>query len=416
MISASKLSEYSVALLLVTSVVGQGYGALVSEIVGYSGGMLSVLARFLTLLIAILALCSVTIRTPKAGFYMHAFCVFWLIYLTRVLWDTSRPDAILMWPSARYWLFAFGVSLLPALAISAQRSVNFDLLLRLMFYSLLLLLVFSLPFMSSETISEVGLYYDTGRYSLARSNSITTGHLGATLILCSYASRLISRPIFPSYISLMGFVVGGYIVFIAASKGPLIAVVVTLISAELVRKSVRGTIAIIGGLLILIFLLTNDVAFQALISAVGGSDLGLVSRVTNSLPEYDESTFIRVTLLRNFFDTIGDHLLIGYGLEDPVLHVYPHNLVLEALMSGGLIGGISFLFLCYAGLKGAFYLLSKERSVIIALIYIQYLIAGQFSGAIYSSGVFWVALSLVMLSKNIERKNDHNDKLGFRLT
>ena len=94
----------------------------------------------------------------------------------------------------------------------------------------------------------------------------------------------------------------------------------------------------------------------------------------------------------------------GAGLEVRGLQTYPHNLIIESLMATGIAGGVIFLFLVICLSLSTLKLYKKNpEGGWIPLLFVQYLIASQFSGALYSSTYFWLAVGLLIGLKRYKR-------------
>jgi O-antigen ligase len=93
--------------------------------------------------------------------------------------------------------------------------------------------------------------------------------------------------------------------------------------------------------------------------------------------------------------------LLGDSLEERTSLFYPHNLILESLMSVGVIGTVPLLFVLIACFHRATKLIRiRSPHGWIALIFIQQLVASQFSGAIYTSDTLWVCIAVLLSIKH----------------
>jgi O-antigen ligase len=99
--------------------------------------------------------------------------------------------------------------------------------------------------------------------------------------------------------------------------------------------------------------------------------------------------------------------VFGYRLELPSADVndgdaaYPHNIVLESLMTTGTLGGILLIALLTAATRAAWRLLRGQHpNNWIALLFVQYLFAAMFSGGIYNDAELWqYSLAVFALDK-----------------
>jgi len=76
---------------------------------------------------------------------------------------------------------------------------------------------------------------------------------------------------------------------------------------------------------------------------------------------------------------------------------YPHNLVLESFMAFGVFTGVPFTFLLvYATVKALQLARLQPNCLWVTLLFVQYSVAGMFSGALSFSSALWVLMVLVV--------------------
>ena len=101
-----------------------------------------------------------------------------------------------------------------------------------------------------------------------------------------------------------------------------------------------------------------------------------------------------------------DNPLLGNSFFIEGTGEYPHNLVLEALMSTGIVGGIAYIVAAAIMLLSAVRLLSRENGYEwLALLGIFFLVAAQFSGTHWSFGAHWQTFILVVTAE-VASRND----------
>jgi len=136
------------------------------------------------------------------------------------------------------------------------------------------------------------------------------------------------------------------------------------------------------------------------LSELIGSDI--VTRIVASIEDGDSSG--RNNIYLNVIDIIKDSPFFGsfYLISSGVgKGAYPHNHFLEVFMTTGLLGGVPYVLMVLISLRKSFTLLSKKHSSgWIALLYIQALLYGMFSGNLYSAEDFW-GLCYFVLSVDI---------------
>jgi O-antigen ligase len=77
---------------------------------------------------------------------------------------------------------------------------------------------------------------------------------------------------------------------------------------------------------------------------------------------------------------------------------YPHNLTLEAFQNLGLVGGVGFIGLLLVGCYRAWQCL-RSGKLLLPMLFVQALVASQFSGSLYAFASLWVTLALLLTAK-----------------
>lgn len=224
---------------------------------------------------------------------------------------------------------------------------------------------------------------------------ITVGHLGGALLLLSAIILLTdSGERKMKYLAVAGLVIGLFLIIRAASRGPFL--VASLLLTVLVWKKYGwpGALAcIVAGVLIA----TTDLWF----TNTGG---GLSGRVLKTIVSGDNP---RIQIWHDAGSYIAGHLFFGgqfcwYGDAG---YCYAHNLVLDAMIAGGIIGLLCIgIPLVYDAVS--FPNLFREEAMIPLLILsAQSILESMVSGAFYSNLTIGVAMASIILLAS-RRKND----------
>jgi O-antigen ligase len=111
----------------------------------------------------------------------------------------------------------------------------------------------------------------------------------------------------------------------------------------------------------------------------------------------DRSASMRIELMTSAWHGFKAQPLFGSGFEERTSGYYPHNVVVEAFMATGMLGGVIFLLLIAMTLRAALRLmLARDSQSWLAVLCIQYLVAAQFSGALYASMPMWGLMCATM--------------------
>jgi O-antigen ligase len=131
------------------------------------------------------------------------------------------------------------------------------------------------------------------------------------------------------------------------------------------------------------------------LTSAGGS---LVGRVNYLQSRSNVQSDIRSTLWGYAWQHFLERPVFGTSIDLPE-GGYPHNILLEAFLSTGAAGGGLVLFMMVHGLIRSYWLIRQdERRMWLALFYMQYLVLGLFSGALYDNWMFWCLYAAVISS------------------
>jgi len=178
--------------------------------------------------------------------------------------------------------------------------------------------------------------------------------------------------------------------FLGASRGSIIALFVPFFMLAMSKISFRNVMIYITFFVIGIFLLIyiDDYLGSGLIDRLAG---------TSEAIERGDSSASRVTIWAYSYEQFLNYPLFGDKLKTNGVDIYPHNIVLEVLQSVGIVGFIPFLILLFKGVISSIKVFKYHVSYAwIAIIFLQSLMQGMFSGAIYSSAWFWTSLAMVL--------------------
>jgi len=133
---------------------------------------------------------------------------------------------------------------------------------------------------------------------------------------------------------------------------------------------------------------------------------GIFDRFGGMLTGQDRSGEIRMQIYRAAIDQFTASPILGDGVEVRTFAYYPHNLILEAFMTTGIVGGMLFIMALLLALHRVWRLFKvRSDKIWLGLIVVQYAVATQLSGAIYLSNGFWVLLAGVLSIAPTSEKN-----------
>jgi len=368
--------------------------SLLPNLLGISEGSFSISYRVvilgLALFIVLKTVFSKDIQFVKIGPY-KLLLFFWLLYTIRICHDLFYDPIILSSEKSTsdYTQYAFGVVLIPTLAIIFinKDKLNYDKILKWI-YSILFLSLLVAIFLRDNTGSVVRSAGDL------EIGILLFGQYGASLSILSLFLLIKEKFTIKSLIYIVGFITGFIALFISASKSPLLVLLIVSTLFITLRYG-RFKAAIIIGFLGLLFfyyfldmmtlLNTNfnsSFLVRLLYTIEVGGDEARTSLFNAGLNEFINNPFI------------GNAMLIQ---KSGFAGSYPHNLIIEAFMATGFLGGILFLGWVLKCVLASFKIIKYNLNFAwVGLLFLQFLIFGMFSSNLFSSNLFW-GLSILLI-------------------
>jgi O-antigen ligase len=303
--------------------------------------------RGLALIIALLTIFAHGIRRPKsldAG--ILSFFILWFLYICRIIYDLFiRSDSYLITDTNKQflYLFIFGGVLIPTIAFfSSYKCLDFEKIFKWLFF---LLIFVVLKGIFNDRVSPF-----TNRAALnVAASTLQFGTLGAILALQSFF--IITTNMRFKTMAWIALLLGLYAVGIAASRGPLVALLIVLFFYIFTRKGLKPIIIVL--LLIVVLYCLGNIIMDWLITKFPT----LMSRMLLTVNESDMGNrdLIFAQAMKQFVDNpfFGDWFLLDHN----DMTSSPHNAIVEAFSSLGLWGGISVIVLYITLLVKAFNIL-----------------------------------------------------------
>jgi len=371
-------------------------GTLVS-LTSFSSSVASVPVRAAMIFLSLTILIPIWRNLPWRTFngYVHhtpvrtALILFWLLYLCRMIWDWQ----IVQMPEAGPSLLFFGVvGLLPALALLdvGPSRWNDKALARTVFFLGAPTCVLAVAITLLGFAGERSLMEQTSRLSFDTVNPITYGHVAVTTLLAGLFGWVDSPRRQPTLPIVIGVVAALATIDLAGSKGPLVALLVCLITLGVFKPRLRWLLVVMLAVAAWLYFIADN------------SNLGY--RISNL--EADQSTVVRKELLLNAIDQFWAHPFLGSAFLDVETHTYPHNPLIEAAMAVGLVGGCLYgLVLVNTALRLLGLLLRKDHAFL-ATVTLQYMIGEHISGSLHASGALWICIAMIISVTSCEAQRE----------
>jgi O-Antigen ligase len=409
--SSAIATDNILTIFVVVNLVGYPLVAVVTSALGLENTNYSIAMRAFNVLLSIyLIVRSLSGKTANENRWLIALIlIIWTCYFIRLTFDTLIAGKFLVREPVDYWIWGVGTCFLPMTASMMQNTRRIDWL-RMFFWvfgfftlTSLLLSIYASQIVNSDLYGT----YNSGRTELKSLNPISLGHVGASTLLLS-VFFLANSPLgmkLKILISISPLGLGFYILLASNSRGPLFAAITGLLFFMLAVKGKK----------------------KSLVFAVFLASAALLVPVSFYLEsEYNITTYSRI-FGQNFFEegnvldrqemylgALSDFVaspILGSGLEPSSGRGFPHNIIIETLMSMGLFLGFAIIVLIVELLRRStsFYR-SDFRLGWLCMLMVQFVVGSQFSGSFYEASSFWVAVgmmaSLSRLSKSdLKRRN-----------
>lgn len=324
------------------------------------------------------------------------FIIFWVAYVLRIINDTTDNNIDLGNENSYYWIWAIGGCLIPSLALASRKTYGEEIerFVPWIYIGLLSAAMLVLLRASGSVVAVTGQSVETGRLQLEALNPIAVGNLGASLFLLSVWGLLYLqnwRTDIYKIVVIAGIFVGAYTLVASNSRGPLVSTVACLtIIAVLSRSKYRRYVIGIG------------IAMAALFVPLArflqdNYNITTLSRMLETSVTEDASSVIRIDLYNNAIAEFFESPLLGSGLEEKLARSYPHNVILEAFMSTGVVFGVVFIVLmALLSVKAIKILKNFPQFGWPSLLFFQYAIGSLFSGSLNNSVYMWAATGMMI--------------------
>lgn len=324
--------------------------------------------------VASIQLIWLTRRAPPSPTVL-ALLVFWCAYLVRLLWDWAVADV----PAAGEALAFFVLTcLLPAVALMRVPAAwwNESRLANGLFITGAATCIAAVAIGLTGLAEGRSLLDETARLSFDTVNPITYGHVAVSTLIVALRWRLISRR-HGRLVLAIGLIAALVVLQLAASRGPLVALAVCLVALGIVQRRFRWFFIVVAPLLTLLFFNADSILEQRF------SDI-----------EDDPSTLERLLVQSNAIAQFLDNPWLGSAFIELELQIYPHNPFIEAAMATGVIGLLLFTWVFLAACARVVRML-REGKVVLPLLALQYFVAAQFSGSLFSSNTMWMFIGIL---------------------
>ena len=333
------------------------------------------------------------------GPFLGAALLFWLAYFYRFAYEawldetlahqTSVTDALFVW--ALFVMVPAAGALLGLDRESAARAFRYTLAMTVLTAAMLC--------WQSADMLLVLVKSGAGRIALDKLNAISLGSVGCVLIILAVAgagSWRGARKALPLVaLGVVAAVLAGvFLLIVSGSRGPALALALTMALYWL--YPLRALKFVVGLAMIVALGWAVAEMLQLILDEFG---LDFAKRYRDAAEGDSASVEIRKRSFEGAWHQFLESPFIGSSLLERRTGFYPHNLVLEAFMVTGLVGGLSYLLCLAYLLRGIGVLLRRSPShAWLAALAFYALVSTQSSGTHIQHGLHWVTLVCVVMS------------------
>ena len=359
------------------AISGYPIAALISTYMGIADDRTTLPFRIFVVVLALAALWIGARRTSLSapdGWLI----AFWLVYSCRLIWDTYFQYV----DGAEHALLAFVVTVLVpaiALALITRTWVERSAALCLMVVGVLVCL--TALWLNTRDMVADALYYERGRLGFDKVDPITLGHVACTTLFASVALVACEPSKIFRAAALAASGIALAMLYFVASRGPLVAFVAGMVAFAVCQARWGYVLAPVLVLYaISIFApIDLDVIFETL-------------RLTN-IGE-DASSAERYQFYEEALDAFLRHPLFGLSYALPSGSGWVHNIFLEAAMATGVVGLLLLVTATARALLRSAVAL-RHDGILRALLFLQFIVAAQFSGSLWSWTGLWIGIAMV---------------------
>lgn len=349
-------------------------------------------ALLVSLIVIILNIKSKVGKTPLA---LKVLWIFWIALIIRIFYDTNIRIDVHLNNTLQLWLYVFGICF-PAMysVMKSYRFIDMNKALKWVYFGTVLTLLLSL-------FSNTSLFMDSTEIAGRAEgniafNTISFGYLGTSGVILSMfllskgGVSLIRKFIYVAVILLSFFVMVR-----AGSRSPVLALTVIV----LFWLFARGRNILLGSVIIAIATTILIVFIEPILNFMGNISPVMESRLRLGI--YEQNSSGRDLLYEEAINLFVNNPILGeqFALFDNFgAFNYSHNIILDAFMGLGILGGLSMIYFLWISIKKS-YLAIKNNSPIfwISLILIQQIVLNMFSGAFYYNQLLNALLVFIFL-------------------
>jgi O-antigen ligase len=397
-------------------IFGYPVNACISILLGINSQNVSLFLRLCFLIFYVLTFTFFILlnKVKKLNKSFLVLIIFWIIYSVRFLFDTIFNNYIYSgYNFFNSLLLLYGVTVIPLVA--TYYIFESKMLKKFVFFSYILLIIsnFLLFYLNINGLTQIDL--DKMRLAVSDMNdnlivnSITISMTGALLFIFSI-SKLLFFKLHSTKINItkllthLTFLTLGLTnLILGASRGPLFTTIIILFFVYILYMFKKNTFfvpLILGSSLIFLFTVFFNTQNSNIL--IFTRALSFFEERQNNIEEGRDIEFASAIKQFSSSPIIGDKIITNSS------NWFPHNIILESLMSIGIIGTIFLvliIFYCINKCKKILFF-NTHDALFLIIIFFELFSSVLISGSIPLSNSFWIVVA-VLLTIKINKKS-HN--------
>jgi O-antigen ligase len=392
MFASSRLTIRMFALLFACQLFGFPLASVIPVFAGVDSKPISITYRVLIVSLTMVFV----LRALRQGWallkgpFATAALILAVLLLGRIAWDATMVSIPLDMPWADEWKYLFGVTVFPLMAfVVVPDAEGFEALRKagvwigsITFFFVIAAVVYTL-----RSATSLG-----GRLQTDILNPISLAHMALSCLILVNARAIAGiRRKSRSVGLLLGLALFVIIGLAMLFRGRM-------------DRSGRG---LFTRLFFLVFAVSLGLGLLLLLDTY--TPIQVVSRFQNA--GSDASTSTRLDLIEGALAQFEESPWVGSSFVEYSSRFYPHNVIVEAMMTNGVLGLMAIttmLFGCCYSVGRILWNFPRERWI--ALLFVQYFIDSMFSGSLYFDATTWATTLMVLIcvqAHSAHRRESH---------
>ena len=325
---------------------------------------------------------------------------FWIIYSLRIVYDQEVVHVDSGFSKGVLYSYTFGGDLISLFALMfTAYLLNIKNLVKYFFLAAILSNIIIIILTISKNITlDISLFLQRSEFSTSNSNEdvsiinpITIGQNGGILIIFTYYFLInFKKKLFNLLLLFCLFLLGVVNLFLGASRGPTLFVIIILFIItifNLCKQKINPKKILVSILIITVIISTIGFFFKN----NNSNEIVLINRFldlkeTTTNTSQDERSLIYQTAWKQFLK----NPIIGDKFIENTSKWHPHNIMLESLMSTGIIGTSMFLIYIFSFIFSFTSLYQKNELLLIYFVGLYYFLCCLTSGSLWNSIEIWI--------------------------